>query len=182
MASHCEGQDSTLLRVPEDHERRNPLPYAPFSDPDADKFTGQAANGNRCRQKSWECVHEESYQEETQGILPTESGQDAARQGYGIHPLWGSRGTGYSPAHRRAGQVFRDAIVSLCRDSAAGAIRLYQILISPLFPSSCRFYPTCSEYAREAVLEHGVLRGTWLALRRLVRCRPFGPGGFDPVP
>ncbi|MCA1959294.1 MAG: membrane protein insertion efficiency factor YidD [Desulfomonile sp.] len=68
------------------------------------------------------------------------------------------------------------------RYALSGAIRLYQILISPLFPSSCRFYPTCSEYAREAVLEHGVGKGLLLTLRRLGRCRPFGPGGFDPVP
>ena len=73
-------------------------------------------------------------------------------------------------------------MVSLGRDTVAWAIRLYQLLISPLFPSSCRFYPTCSQYAREAVLDHGVLKGTWLALKRLARCRPFGPGGFDPVP
>ncbi|MBI5571461.1 MAG: membrane protein insertion efficiency factor YidD [Desulfomonile tiedjei] len=63
-----------------------------------------------------------------------------------------------------------------------GAIRLYQVLVSPLVPSSCRFYPTCSEYAREAVLRYGVLKGSWLAFRRLTRCRPFGPAGFDPVP
>ena len=61
-------------------------------------------------------------------------------------------------------------------------IRAYQVLISPLFPTACRFYPTCSEYAREAVLEHGITRGSWLALRRLARCHPLGPKGFDPVP
>ncbi|MBI4965122.1 MAG: membrane protein insertion efficiency factor YidD [Desulfomonile tiedjei] len=61
-------------------------------------------------------------------------------------------------------------------------IRLYQVFLSPLFPSACRFHPTCSEYAREAVLTHGVFKGLWLALRRLIKCRPFGPGGFDPVP
>jgi len=61
-------------------------------------------------------------------------------------------------------------------------IRLYQIFLSPLFPSACRFYPTCSEYAREALLTYGVFKGCRLALRRLMKCRPFGPGGFDPVP
>jgi putative membrane protein insertion efficiency factor len=49
-------------------------------------------------------------------------------------------------------------------------------------PSPCRFHPTCSSYAHEAVDVHGTLRGGWLALRRLLRCRPFGPSGFDPVP
>ncbi|MCX5861609.1 MAG: membrane protein insertion efficiency factor YidD [Desulfomonile sp.] len=63
-----------------------------------------------------------------------------------------------------------------------GVIRSYQVLLSPLFPSACRFYPTCSEYAKEAVAAHGVVTGSWLALKRLLRCRPLGTGGYDPVP
>jgi uncharacterized protein len=58
----------------------------------------------------------------------------------------------------------------------------YQWLISPLVGSACRFAPTCSEYARLAVIDHGLIRGFWLAVRRLVRCQPFHPGGFDPPP
>lgn len=61
-------------------------------------------------------------------------------------------------------------------------IRGYQYLISPLFPPSCRFTPSCSAYAREAVERHGALKGGWLALRRLLRCHPWHPGGPDPVP
>jgi putative membrane protein insertion efficiency factor len=61
-------------------------------------------------------------------------------------------------------------------------IRLYQWVISPLLPPACRFYPSCSEYARQAIERFGVLRGGWLALRRLARCHPFHPGGLDPVP
>ncbi|MCB0261283.1 MAG: membrane protein insertion efficiency factor YidD [Calditrichaeota bacterium] len=61
-------------------------------------------------------------------------------------------------------------------------IRLYQNLISPLFPPSCRFYPTCSHYAIEAVSRHGVFRGGWLALKRISKCHPFHEGGVDPVP
>ncbi|MGO8878061.1 MAG: membrane protein insertion efficiency factor YidD [Desulfomonilaceae bacterium] len=61
-------------------------------------------------------------------------------------------------------------------------IRSYQIFLSPLFPSSCRFVPSCSEYAIEAVLRYGALRGLYLIVRRLIRCRPLGPTGFDPVP
>ncbi|MHB8202414.1 MAG: membrane protein insertion efficiency factor YidD [Desulfomonilaceae bacterium] len=61
-------------------------------------------------------------------------------------------------------------------------IRSYQIFLSPLFPSSCRFVPSCSEYAIEAVLRYGALRGSYLIVRRLIRCRPLGPTGFDPVP
>ncbi len=61
-------------------------------------------------------------------------------------------------------------------------IRLYQKLVSPALPPSCRFAPSCSEYARQAVEKHGVLRGLWLGLGRLLRCHPFRPGGYDPVP
>ncbi|MDD2966201.1 MAG: membrane protein insertion efficiency factor YidD [Desulfovibrionaceae bacterium] len=61
-------------------------------------------------------------------------------------------------------------------------VRVYQYCISPLLPPSCRFYPTCSAYAVEAILVHGVLRGSWLTLRRLARCHPWGGSGYDPVP
>ena len=61
-------------------------------------------------------------------------------------------------------------------------IRGYQLLISPLLGNHCRFYPSCSQYAREALEQHGVLRGLWLAVRRLLRCHPWHEGGVDPVP
>lgn len=68
-------------------------------------------------------------------------------------------------------------------DSAVLALlRAYKRLISPLLPPACRFYPTCSEYALDAVAKHGVLRGGMLAARRLVKCHPLHPGGIDPVP
>ena len=63
-----------------------------------------------------------------------------------------------------------------------GLIRLYQLLISPLFPQACRFSPSCSRYAQEAIEIHGVPRGIGLGLRRVLRCHPFNPGGYDPVP
>ena len=59
---------------------------------------------------------------------------------------------------------------------------LYKTSVSPLLMSCCKFHPTCSEYAREAIASHGVLRGSRLAAARLLRCRPFAPGGIDPVP
>lgn len=62
------------------------------------------------------------------------------------------------------------------------AIRFYQRSVSPFQAPACRFQPTCSQYGYEAVERHGVLRGGWLTLRRLSRCRPFGRGGYDPVP
>ncbi|MCX6096124.1 MAG: membrane protein insertion efficiency factor YidD [Candidatus Bipolaricaulota bacterium] len=58
----------------------------------------------------------------------------------------------------------------------------YQRFVSPAFPACCRFYPSCSQFAREAVRKHGALRGGCLALRRLLRCHPLRPGGVDPVP
>ena len=61
-------------------------------------------------------------------------------------------------------------------------IRVYQRCISPVLPPACRYYPTCSAYAVEAVMTHGVLRGGWLALKRLARCHPWGGSGYDPVP
>jgi putative membrane protein insertion efficiency factor len=61
-------------------------------------------------------------------------------------------------------------------------IRGYQLAISPLFPASCRYYPTCSAYALEALERHGVLRGMQLTIGRILRCHPFRPGGYDPVP
>jgi putative membrane protein insertion efficiency factor len=63
-----------------------------------------------------------------------------------------------------------------------GVVRAYQLLLSPLFGGSCRFAPSCSNYAVDALAAHGAVRGAWLSLRRLARCHPFHPGGFDPVP
>ena len=62
------------------------------------------------------------------------------------------------------------------------AIRGYQVALSPLLPPACRYYPTCSNYAIQAIEKYGALRGGWLAARRLGRCHPFAPGGYDPVP
>ncbi len=61
-------------------------------------------------------------------------------------------------------------------------IRFYRAAISPMFPPVCRFTPTCSQYAIEAIMRHGVVRGSWLALRRIARCHPWGGSGYDPVP
>jgi putative membrane protein insertion efficiency factor len=63
-----------------------------------------------------------------------------------------------------------------------GLIRIYQLLLSPLFPPSCRYLPSCSDYAIEAIGQHGVIVGICLAARRLARCHPWGGSGFDPVP
>jgi uncharacterized protein len=61
-------------------------------------------------------------------------------------------------------------------------VRSYQVVLSPLLGGQCRYYPSCSAYAIEALEKHGALRGSWLAARRVGRCHPFRPGGYDPVP
>ncbi len=61
-------------------------------------------------------------------------------------------------------------------------VRGYQIAISPWFPAKCRFYPSCSEYSIQAIDQHGSAKGTWLSLKRILKCHPFSEGGFDPVP
>ena len=69
-----------------------------------------------------------------------------------------------------------------CRYVPLLLIGMYQVFISPLWFPSCRFYPSCSTYARQAILKYGIVRGTVMALIRIGKCHPFHPGGFDPVP
>ncbi len=63
-----------------------------------------------------------------------------------------------------------------------GVIKLYQRFLSPLLPPSCRFVPSCSDYAYEAIEKYGLLKGGWLGIKRISRCHPFNAGGYDPVP
>jgi putative membrane protein insertion efficiency factor len=74
------------------------------------------------------------------------------------------------------------ADLSLAQRGALRLLRAYKILLSPMFAGSCRFLPSCSDYAAEAVTRFGVVRGSLLAARRLARCHPLGPHGLDPVP
>jgi uncharacterized protein len=65
---------------------------------------------------------------------------------------------------------------------ALGLLRFYKKFISPALPPSCRFEPTCSQYSYQAIEKYGLLKGGWLTIKRLSRCHPFNPGGYDPVP
>ncbi len=73
-------------------------------------------------------------------------------------------------------------ITKLLTRLLVGLIRMYQLLISPLMPPSCRYIPTCSEYAVEALKRHGLVIGSYLTVKRLLRCHPLGGSGYDPVP
>jgi uncharacterized protein len=72
--------------------------------------------------------------------------------------------------------------IEVSRCIALAGIRMYQIFLGPFLGGACKFSPSCSRYAYEAVERFGARRGTWLAAKRLLRCRPFSPGGYDPVP
>jgi putative membrane protein insertion efficiency factor len=72
--------------------------------------------------------------------------------------------------------------MSLAARILAGPVHLYRLALRPLLPASCRFTPSCSDYALEALRRHGAVRGAWLALRRVCRCHPWGGFGYDPVP
>jgi uncharacterized protein len=76
-------------------------------------------------------------------------------------------------ANRGEGKIMKYIFIYL--------IKAYQIVVSPLLPNSCRFYPTCSEYSKQSYELYGVFRGTWMTITRLLRCHPFHPGGYDPV-
>jgi putative membrane protein insertion efficiency factor len=84
-------------------------------------------------------------------------------------------------AQRNAAPASLMAPMGAVASCALAILRIYKRWISPMLPSACRFYPTCSEYMMEAIERHGVFRGVGLGLRRLLRCHPFHEGGFDPV-
>lgn len=85
---------------------------------------------------------------------------------------------GFSKSLQRA----CNALQRICALPFIGLVRFYQICISPLTPPSCRFTPTCSQYALEALRRYGIIKGGWLTLKRLSRCHPWGGSGYDPVP
>jgi uncharacterized protein len=103
-------------------------------------------------------------------VCDAHSGVDAAVSGACCSAPEAGTGGGSQPAR----ELLKTAVLAL--------LGFYRSTLSPAIPSSCRFYPTCSAYACEAVSKWGIRRGIWLALRRVFRCRPFGSFGYDPVP
>ncbi len=80
------------------------------------------------------------------------------------------------------GQIIMKIIANTLTTVLRGLIRFYQLALSPYMQHSCRYRPTCSQYSIEAIQRYGPLKGTYLALRRIIRCHPFSKGGFDPLP
>ena len=70
----------------------------------------------------------------------------------------------------------------VARKLLIGLVTLYQVLLSPWWGRRCRFYPSCSEYGVQALQKYGIFKGGWLTVKRIARCHPFNPGGYDPVP
>ena len=94
---------------------------------------------------------------------------------------WGATGGGRTLEEIVQGTRNIDA-PTVIRKALIGMLRVYRLVISPLFPPCCRYYPSCSAYAVQAIKLHGPLFGAWLALKRIGRCHPWAPGGHDPVP
>jgi uncharacterized protein len=97
-----------------------------------------------------------------------------------LNPIFAERSNVVPPRSRP--EPVRSADLSVPQRVALGALRAYKVLVSPMFAGSCRYLPSCSDYAAEAVTRFGALRGSWLAGRRLMRCHPFGGHGVDAVP
>jgi uncharacterized protein len=148
------------------------------------------APGHHCTEASGYGRLAEPHQAANQGSFSAASPGIAGGMGHCAEPSPGCRhgrlpgpGTGVvAPFPRRAaGSILQGGAYAL-RLLLLGLIRFYQICLSPIIPSSCRFYPSCSAYAFEAVAKRGAWEGTRLAVRRLLRCRPWGGQGYDPVP
>ncbi len=110
------------------------------------------------------------------------------RQGYHLTPQGSAASCHARPLPPDTGSIPAGFVLGVDRmrkavtRSLMGIVRLYQLTLSPFMGGQCRFYPSCSNYALDALESHGPLKGSWLALQRLLKCHPFHPGGFDPPP
>lgn len=94
----------------------------------------------------------------------------------------GDAGRSIAPVPSSPGQVTAEASPTPAARVLMFLVSIYRVVLSPIMGQSCRFHPTCSAYSLEALRLHGALRGSWLTVRRIGRCQPFHPGGYDPVP
>lgn len=160
----------------------------------AKRLAAHAAGNHNAESSRGRCSSQPHPAEAERG-LPAQSGGNRGRMGYspesspggGKHLFHCADQRGFAIVSGRSTvwrftRAFQESARRLMRFLLLALIRVYQVFISPALPSACRFYPTCSEYAREAIENWGVWRGSWLALRRLARCHPLGGHGIDPVP
>lgn len=133
-------------------------------------FSGVSAGGQGPRSQPGQAPHTRVLSG-SKGSAAGVGGGGCRGQTRGSEP----RPMGYRPATRRGPAGLAVAALDLL-------LATYQLAISPLYPASCRFYPSCSSFAREALRVHGLWGGGWRAAARLLRCHPLHPGGFDPVP
>jgi putative membrane protein insertion efficiency factor len=165
-------------------------------------FRAAAATGKAPARRRLHLLHRATRSRATatgySRIAQAQRGGRGAQLPQALHPRGLSPGTGEARPGRSAGAAARahrglgghDQAVAKAsgrnRQMIASVLRFgvraYQVAVSPLLPRACRFHPSCSEYASEALARHGACRGCWLAARRLVRCGPWHPGGYDPVP
>ena len=122
---------------------------------------------------------EESSKEEIKGAGETPSGSNSTREiriyglGSYLEGRLGYDAKGFKKFYKYSGIISRKILVTL--------IKFYQKAISPVFPHTCRFYPTCSNYSIEAIEKYGIFKGGLMSIWRILRCNPFNPGGYDPV-
>jgi uncharacterized protein len=149
---------------------------------DAPGHHGAKAPGYGCGAQSHQASDEGDFPASPSGATAW-MGLCAEPSPWGRHSRVSGTGTGtITPFSRQAtGRIFRGGAYAL-RLLLLGLIRFYQICLSPVIPSSCRYFPSCSAYAYEALEKWGAWEGTRLAVRRLLRCRPWGGHGYDPVP
>lgn len=159
-----------------------------------DFFSGQRPPAHPTRNNSAGALGEGSFPQPAQAALARSlsiaSSCDSHRMGRGGESTAASGQRGVHDVEPRIPATFSPSIstqaraerVSIMRTMALGLIRFYQGCLSPTLPSACRFFPSCSAYAYEAVEKWGVRKGVWMALQRLIRCRPWGGRGYDPVP
>jgi len=151
---------------------------------------GSDALGHHCAEASGYGCFAEPYQAESAGYFPAASKGTTDGLGHRAEPSPRSRhgclsrsgaGSAASFPRRTTQRIIRAGAYGL-KLLLLGLIRFYQICLSPIVPSSCRFYPSCSAYAFDAVARWGAWEGTRLAVHRLLSCRPWGGRGYDPVP
>lgn len=145
----------------------------------ASKRTGQNKVWVRCRKKSGDGSSAKPGKKVVERSGTPSSPGDRKGMGFGFHRALIVRGRGDRLGSRA---TFATRKTYCMKYLALVPIRFYQIFISPALPSTCRFVPSCSQYAVEAITCFGLFKGGWLGLKRILRCHPFNPGGYDPVP